>query len=288
MSFEDVLTTMSRWQVAVEALAALGAELTLKQSGQAASPEILAALRAVSEAAGLGDLDDLAPPQQAMVASLARLALRQSSDLLEDPARAPGWTYTDPVILDGWGRGSMMVPQQIAASHPDLATINSLLDVGTGVGLLAVAAAGVWPTATIVGIDRWEPSLARARTNVEQAGLADRVTLRQQDLADLDDSEAYDCVWVPSFFVTEQVLAGAMDNLVRACRPGGWVVLGRFAAPPDPLLEATAALRTIRAGGFDLEPKRGMELLEAAGCASIHVAPRPGPSPLEFILGQRP
>jgi len=78
---------VGRWMVATEALAALGAELTLKQSAEEAPPEIAAALRAVSLAAGVGDLDELAPQQQAMVAALVRVYLRQATDLLDHPAR---------------------------------------------------------------------------------------------------------------------------------------------------------------------------------------------------------
>jgi 2-polyprenyl-3-methyl-5-hydroxy-6-metoxy-1,4-benzoquinol methylase len=287
MAFEDVMGIVSRWSVATEALAALGAELTLKQSGEAAPPEIAAALSAVSVAAGLGDLDELAPQQQAIVAALVRLTLRQATDVLDHPAREAGWTYTDPVILDGWGRGSGMVPMLIAA-NPELREVSSFLDVGTGVGLLAVAAAGVWPTATIVGIDTWDPSLERARANVTQGGVDDRVTLRKQNVVDLEDDDQYDCIWVPTFFLTEVALTEALPKLMRAARPGGWIVLGRFAPPPDPVADATVKLRTIRGGGFELEAKRAVELLDHAGCSSVHAAPRMGPAPMELILGQKP
>jgi SAM-dependent methyltransferase len=272
----------------LEALAALGAELTLKQSGDTAPPEIVAALRKVSETAGLGDLDELAPQQQAILAAAARMYIRQAADLLDNPARAAGWTFTDPIILDGWGRGSMMVPPLIVAGSPELANVTNFLDVGTGVGLLAVAAANVWPDATIVGVDRWEPSLERARANVAQAGLGDRVELRNQDVAAVDDVDRYDCVWVPTFFLTEDIIIRALPRLLQATRPGGWIVCGRFDVPPDPLAEATASLRTIRAGGCDLDQKRTIELLEDANWTSVHVAPRTGPMPLEFVLGQKP
>ena len=46
---------------------------------------------------------------------------------------------------------------------PELAGVRLFLDVGSGIGLLAVAAAGVWPQATVVGIDVWGPSLTTLR-----------------------------------------------------------------------------------------------------------------------------
>src|SRR5206468_2176457 len=120
-------------------------------------------------------------------------------------------------------------------------TVESFLDVGTGVGLLAVAAAGTWPDATVVGIDTWDASLEGAHANVESANLGDRITLRKQDVAEVDDVDAFDCVWVPTFFLTEAILEDALPKLVNATRPGGWIVLGRMIAPPDPVAKATLA-----------------------------------------------
>ena len=288
MSFEDVMGAVMRWVTATEALAALGAELSLAQTGETAPAEITTALRAVSTAAGLDDLADLAPPQRAMALSIIKMYLRQSNDVVDFPARESGWRFTDPDILDGWGRGSGMVPSLIAGAHTDLADVTSFLDVGTGVGLLAVAAANLWPASAIVGIDIWPPSLERARSNIAQAGLNDRITVREQSLGELDDVAAYDCAWVPTFFVTEAVLEAAMPALVRSLRINGWLVLGRMRSMPDPLAEAVATLRTIRAGGSMLDDKRTTELLEQAGCRSVHTVVPPGPAPMEFVLGQRP
>ena len=288
MSFPEIMQTVGGWSGAVEALAALGAELTLKQSDQAAPPEIISALRKVSEAAGMGDLDELAPQQRGILLAQVQTALHQFIELVELPGREAGWTFTDPVILDGWGRGSTLVPPMLAAAHEDLKDVTSFLDVGTGVGFLAVAAAGLWPKATIVGIDIWEPSLVRARAHVAEAGLQDRITLREQNVMDLGDVDAYDVVWVPTFFLTEAVLRKALPALLRSLRPGGWATLGRFITPADPLAAATAALRTIRGGGFDLEPKRGFELMEEAGFTSIEHVPPQGPTPMDLILGQKP
>ena len=201
------------------------------------------------------------------------MGLHQATDLLDDPGRPPGWTFIDPVILQGWGRGSAVVPGALAAAVPELAGVRSFLDVGSGIGLLAVAAAGVWPQATVVGIDVWGPSLEAAAANVRVAGLDDRIVLRDQDVAALDDSDAYDCAWFPTFFVTEPVLEAAMPRLYRALRPGGWLVLGRMAPPPDPLAQAVSTLRTIRGGGGDFDANRLVAAFEAVGCTAVRVVP---------------
>jgi hypothetical protein len=38
---------------------------------------------------------------------------------------------------------------------------------------------------------------------------------------------------------------------------------------------------------LDLDGKRAIELLEQAGCTSVHGAPRTGPAPMELVLGQK-
>ena len=286
MGFEDVMAAVMRWSTATEALAALGAQLSLQQSGQG-SPEVLAALRAVSDAAGLGDLGELEPQQRGMFIAIARLYLQQSVDLLENADATPGWTYTDPTILEDWGRISIMVPASIATARPDLAHVDSFLDVGTGVGLLAISAASVWPHASIVGVDVWEPSLERARANIAQAKLDARITLRNQDVRAIDDVDAFDCVFVPTFFLSETAITECLTPLYRATRPGGWIVFGRLSPPPDPLAEAVGRLRTMRAGGTELDAKRALELLKEAGYTDVHVAAKDRPSPLDLVLGRK-
>src|SRR5690349_3729721 len=166
MPFENVMITVSRWLVAAEALAAVGAELTLLQAPEPGHPQVTGALQAVSAAAGLPDLGELPAPQREILLGLIRMGLHQAADLLDRPGRPPGWTFTDPAILQGWGRGSAVVPGALAAGAPELTGVRSFLDVGTGIGLLAIAAAGVWPDAAIVGIDIWGPALEAAAGNV--------------------------------------------------------------------------------------------------------------------------
>ncbi len=288
MPIEQVMPALFQLGTATEALAALGADVALRQPDAEPSPEIASALQAVTAAAGVGDIGDLAPPQQAMVLGMVRMFLHQALDLLDHPDRGPGWTFTDPAILDGWGRGSAMLPPMIASAHPDLADVTTFLDVGTGVGLLALAATNVWPNATVVGIDPWAPSLERAKANVAHAALEDRVTLRSQALAEVDDVDAFDCVWIPTFFLTEAGLREGLPAVVKAARPGGWVVLGIDAPSPDPLAAATANLRYVRGGGVVLDADQAVVLLEDAGCVDAHAAALPGPAPIGLVLGQRP
>jgi tRNA A58 N-methylase Trm61 len=181
----------------------------------------------------------------------------------------------------------MMVPT-ILANDPDLANVTSLLDVGTGIGLLAVSAANVWPDARIVGIDVWEPALDRARANVRDARLEDRITLRNQDVSAIDDVDEFDCAWVPTFFIPEKTLAEATPRIARALRSGGRIVYGLFSTPPNPLARATTELRTTRSGGCNLDDERAIELLRGAGFTEVRTIVPPGPAPLKYAVGRKP
>jgi SAM-dependent methyltransferase len=285
MGFDQAMQKAMQWGLTAESLGALSAYVQLGADG--GDPGVRERLRAVTDAAGLAELDELEPAQRAMLAALVRSALKQALDLAEEPARKPGWAYTDPGVLDGWGRGSSAVPGMIAAVAPEIGQVGSLLDVGTGVGLLAVGATNVWPDVEVVGIDTWEPSLERAKQHVSDAGVAERVELRNQDVVDVHDVDRFDCVWVPTFFLTAAGLDAALPNLVRALKPGGWIVLGRFLPLPDPSANAMLDLRTYRFGGHLLDEQRSVELLQKCGCSNVRVTSAPPPVQMSFTLGQK-
>ena len=60
-----------------------------------------------------------------------------------------------------------------------------------------------------------------------------------------------------------------------------------MAPPPDPLAQATFALRTIRGGGAEFDAKRLITGLETAAARPSGSSPRQDPSPLEYVIGQR-
>jgi SAM-dependent methyltransferase len=285
MPMQEVIAAVVRLQASVEALAALGARAALSE-GDGTAPEVVAALDDVLAAAGVGGLDDLAPPQKMMMVGAIRSIFGQANDLLMAANRAPGWQYTDPVVLDGIGRGSGMIPGLLAQT-PEGKDVSSFLDVGVGIGALAIAATQVWPASTVVGLDIWEPALERARQNVAGAGVEDRIELRRQDVTELDDVDRFDLAWVPSFFFTEDALRIALQRVTAAVRSGGCVVVGRYNVPPDPVAGATLRLRTLRDGGAHFDDEVIGGLLTTAGCTDVHPLALPGPLPLAFIAGRK-
>jgi predicted O-methyltransferase YrrM len=286
MSMQEVISVVSRLQVFAEALAAVGGRLGITDQ-DVVTPEIAAAFDDVLAAAGIPDLDALAPPQKAMLAGGVRSFFAQAADLLAEPNREPGWCYTDPIVLDGQGRGSAIIPSVLAQAG-EFKDVSSFLDVGVGIGGLAIGAAHVWPDSTIVGIDVWEPALERARRNISDAGLETRIELRKQNVVDLVDRDRFDLAWVPSFFFSRDLIGTALEQVVAALRPGGNVVVGRYEPPPDPLAQATLRLRTLRDGGSVPDVDTIADLLRRAGCTAVHQLPRTGPIPMGFIAGRKP
>src|SRR4051812_1232487 len=133
MAFEDIMTRLVQLQVATDALAAIGATATTKLSGGTLDADVAEALGQLLGALGVEGIDELEPPQLAIVAGVVRTAFLQASDLLQRPERAPGWQYTDPQLLQGQGRGSAVIPGLIARSVPALGEVRQFLDLGVGV-----------------------------------------------------------------------------------------------------------------------------------------------------------
>jgi len=146
------------------------------------------------------------------------------------------------------------------------------LDVGTGVGWLAIEAANLWPGMRIVGLDIWEPSLQLAATNISDEGLQDRITLRCQSISDIDDEAAFDIVRLPSTFLPRDVVNNALPRIVRALRLGGFLLFGGVATRPDPLSQSLSSLQIIRSGGHPWQVEEITEQLRATGFSDIEFA----------------
>ena len=90
-----------------------------------------------------------------MLASIAKLYVHRRPTSSKRPA-ARRLDLHRPGHPRRLGPRSMMVPTLIKAAQPELADVTSFLDVGTGVGLLAVVRGRRVAATTIVGIDRWD------------------------------------------------------------------------------------------------------------------------------------
>jgi precorrin-6B methylase 2 len=293
MSFESLLLGIQRLSGSVEALAALGAQLRLQQEKLDGDPRVRALLNDVVRAIDPQLLEKVDSHQQAAALALIQTIFRQALDLLENPARAPGWIYTDEDILQSQGQVSRLVVRGIetlAAQRPALSEAlrrpSAFLDIGTGGGWLAIEAARSWPAQRVVGLDPWEPALVLARKNLAQSGVAERVELRAQRVELLTEEAAFTLAWLPGPFIAAEIADRALQRVHRALVPGGWLIFGFNPPPPTPLAEAVASLRIVRSGGHPWTSSEVEEKLRAKGFEQIE-AYSPAP-PILFVVGRRP
>lgn len=77
-------------------------------------------------------------------------------------------------------RGCLLALQDIARRQPAARAVSPVLDMGCGSGVLAMAAAKLWPC-RVLGVDNDAPSLAVAAANLRANGVADSVGLLLSD-----------------------------------------------------------------------------------------------------------
>jgi SAM-dependent methyltransferase len=278
--------------VSVEALAALGAELRLRQDRLEGDPQLRPLLRQAVRAVDARWLEHSDANEAAAALALIRTVFLQSLDMLENPARPPGWSFEDPRVLQTQGQLSGMVVRAIAAlatDRPELAAAlqqpGVFLDVGTGVGWLAIEAARTWPALRVVGLDPFEPALALARRNRAQSDVAERIEFRSQRVEQLEESATVNLAWLPGPFIAREALDQALASVRRALAPGGWLIFALAGAPEDPLEDAVMKLRITRSGGHPWTPEEVEEQLRRHDFTDIEaISPR---IPVRFVFGRR-
>lgn len=281
-----------------EALAALGASLRLRREGRTIEPRLAARLDAVLDALGVrDDVNALDAHETEALLGIVDGFLAQAADFVVEPGRT-GWDHEEPSILLAQGHTSVLVADVlqrfvVPSLGDDLKRRleirgASFLDVGVGVGALAVAVCRSWSSMRVVGIDPWEPALALAREQVAAARLQERIELRNEAVEALDDADEYDLAWLPTFFIPDAVLEDAIARVHAAMRPGGWATFGVYARPGDPFRDAVADLRTVRQGGALLTPRELSEMIEHAGFCEVDVLFDPAWAlPMVFVAGRR-
>ncbi len=292
MSYQTLYAALARLNVQLTAMAALGAEMKLRLAGDPGHPATRALLQAITAELGPDVLADMQDGEEESALGLLQTFFRDAGSLLDNPAAPPGWTHTDPVILRSLGRSSRSNVFSIEALRPSRPALDAaiaqgrrFLDVGTGVGEVAMTAAQAWPHMRVTGIDLWQPSLAIAHASLAESGVADRVELREQSLDDLPERDCFDLAWLPAPFIPGPVVEAGIARLHDAMAPGGWLVTGLFAIPEAALPGAVARLRTVRSGGRPWHPEEVAATMERAGFVDVEIPP---PTGMVRVIGRRP
>src|SRR5712691_2436376 len=161
MDFPTFQAELQRIAGHVQTFAAIGAALRLHQAKKEADPAVQARLLAAVEAALPGGIDGLDARQVSDALAYVTARIGEATELFQNPDRPPGWVLSEPATLQAWGQASRQNIRSIialAADRPRLASslTGRFLDVGTGVGAMALEAAEQCPSLQVVGLDIWE------------------------------------------------------------------------------------------------------------------------------------
>jgi len=294
MHSESLRDVVARLSASATVLAALGAVMRARVSGSSIHPTLQPHVDALLQHAGVHDAVHAAAPEEVapLLAELRHFWLLDD-ELVRHPERAAGWTSADPDLLDSAGEVTRGFPHALARFAPQLdglavrleAPGAAFLDVGVGVGHLAIAMARRWHHLRVLGVDPFAPALARARDRVAAAQLGDRVELSAQPVEDLADEAAFDLAWVPAPFIPDAVMCRVIARVRDALKPGGWLLVA-VATSGEDLRGAAMSLRVARFGGRAATRDEVFALLHESGLTDIRALPSP-PRDFKIVVAAR-
>jgi predicted O-methyltransferase YrrM len=265
----------SAWTTAAVALALAGT----------GPPELLEAAADVLRAGGVDPGDDWGDQ-----AARTNAAAQAAAPLLQTARLLDGATWaeqTDEALLAQGRASAQSAPMFVQMGLPMMAGLPEalstpgarMLDVGTGVGALAEGFALVLPELAVTGIDVMPRVLDLARRRMANSPVRHRVELRQQDVSALEETDVYDLAWLPAPFLPEAALLAGVGRVVRALKPGGWLMVGHGKTTGDRLDDALDRLKIVAFGGTLVGPGDARALLEGQGLVDVMTAPTPPGAP---------
>jgi len=227
-----------------------------------------------------------------------RATVQQSRDFMDRAAHRTleaGWIHTDPEILHAQGAAGRAAARALATQGvsrlPGMrerltADSGRFLDVGVGVGVIAIEMCRVYPALRVVGLEPSEAPRREARRNVAAAGLSDRIEVRKQGVEALRDVEQFDLAYLPQVFLADDVFLQGLRTVWRALRKGGWVTLPTISSPGDELRPALARLRNTLWGGGARVAEEVAQAITEAGFTDVQVRALGGTR--HAVMGRRP
>lgn len=122
---------------------------------------------------------------------------------------------------------------------------STILDVATGTGDLALLLARRTAAESITGIDLSEGMIEVGRKKIEQAGLADRISLQAGDCLALPMADnTFDAITVAYGVRNFENLIAGYREMFRVLRPGGTLTVIELSTPVNPLIKPFYKLYT--------------------------------------------
>ncbi len=116
--------------------------------------------------------------------------------------------------------------------HCQLKTGQSVIDVGTGTGLIAVSIAKrLLNDCDVLAIDISEAMLERAKIRIKEEGVEQSVVLRKASALDIPVEDATQELVVCVFTIRHTDIREALQEFIRVLKPGGRAVVVDLCAP---------------------------------------------------------
>jgi SAM-dependent methyltransferase len=190
------------------------------------------------------------------------------------------WLYSETHIafMEAlWGEGHLSPggPDEVARvlDGLDLAGCN-VLDIGCGLGGIAVDLVRRHDAASVIGIDVELPVCEHARRRVARAGLSDRIEVRLVEPGPLPFADAtFDVVFSKDSVVHIADKEALCHDVFRSLRPGGWFAASDWLiahdGEPSPAMAAYIAAEALDFGMAS--PARYERALLAAGFVDVEL-----------------
>jgi demethylmenaquinone methyltransferase/2-methoxy-6-polyprenyl-1,4-benzoquinol methylase len=140
-----------------------------------------------------------------------------------------GPTYDRYARLLSFGQDPRWRSFLVSRIRPDALRV---LDVATGTAAVAIGLARAEPARAVVGVDQSPEMLASGRSRVADAGLSERLDLREGSAETLPFADGeFDALTFTYLLRYVDDVPATLHELVRVVRPGGTVAMLEFGLP---------------------------------------------------------
>jgi hypothetical protein len=157
--------------------------------------------------------------------------------------------------------------------------------VGAGVAVLSIELCGLYPEVHAVGLEPLAAAREIGGHKIRDAGLSERIELRDQLVEDLDERDVYDLAYVPCVFLGDSFEIG-LDRVRTALRPGGAILALSLASTDDPLVDSIRRLRATWWGGRTVDAETIRGYLTSQGFLDPFIPPATGA--YQPVIARRP